>query len=94
MALNDYLACILRAANEMVSNINMFRSPLVDWVLGQGDCTLVVLKNQNKATYLTNVLHYLSEIDIYLLGLLLPERYTQLHMMIEPLLVVSLISKK
>ena len=48
--LNDYLACILRAANEMVSNINMFRSPLVDWVLGQGDCTLVVLKNQNRAT--------------------------------------------
>ena len=27
--LNDYLAWILRAANEMVSNINMFRSPLV-----------------------------------------------------------------
>ena len=23
--LNDYLACILRATNEMVSNINMFR---------------------------------------------------------------------
>ena len=51
--LNDYLAGILRAANEMLSNINMFRSPLVDWVLGQSDCTLVVLKNQNRATYFT-----------------------------------------
>lgn len=43
--LNDYLACILRAANEMLSNINMFRPSLIDWVLGQGDCSLIVLKN-------------------------------------------------
>jgi len=40
----DYLACILCTANEMVSNINMFPPVVIDWVLGEGDSTLVVLK--------------------------------------------------
>ena len=60
--LNDYCACILCAANKMVSNINVFRSLLIDWVLGQVDCTLVVLKNKDRATYLTNILYHLREI--------------------------------
>ena len=64
--LNDYLACILRPANEMVSNINMFQPPLIDWVLGQGDRTLVVLKNRNRYAYLTNVLYHLSEVHTFL----------------------------